>query len=122
MVRNYQDLDVWERSMDLAEAIHCLSEGLPPEEKYGLTRRLRRAVVSVPANIAEGAERHGSREFVHFLSIASGSLAETETHLLLAARLGVLDAKDLREVSSQMEVLGRMLTALKRSLRRSLSA
>ena len=85
-LRNYRDLEVWQQSMELAETVWRLSGRFPVEERFGMTSQLRRAATSVPANIAEGAERHGTREFLQFLGIASGSLAETETFLLLAER------------------------------------
>ena len=115
--RSYRDLDVWKRSMALAEAVWRLSSRFPAEERFGMTSQLRRAATSVPANIAEGAERHGTGEFLHFLGIASGSLAETETFLMLAERLGLIPPEKLKDALDQSEEIGRMLNGLKRSLR-----
>ncbi|MFP4192489.1 MAG: four helix bundle protein [Candidatus Hydrogenedentota bacterium] len=89
----------------------------PAEEKFGLTSQIRRAVASIPANIAEGAERNGTPEFLQFLGIASGSLAEVETFLALAERLKMTANEDLAPVWEQTKDVGRMINGLKRSLR-----
>lgn len=104
--------------MELAETVWKLSAGFPPQERFGMTSQLRRAASSVPANIAEGAGRSGTGEFLHFLGVASGSLAETETFLLLAERLELLPPERSKAALEQADSVGRMLTALKRSLRR----
>jgi four helix bundle protein len=83
----HKDLDIWKMSIDLVEKIYRLTEGFPKEEQYGLTSQLRRAVVSIPSNIAEGAARNSKREYMQYLYISLGSLAETETHLIIANRL-----------------------------------
>ena len=116
-LKSYQDLEVWQRSMELAEVVWRLSARFPGEERFGMTSQLRRAATSVPANIAEGAERHGTREFLQFLGIASGSLAETETFLLLAERLGLLPSNRVKDTLEQAATVGRLLHGLKRSLR-----
>ena len=115
--RSYRDLEVWQQSMDLAEVVWRLSARFPAEERFGVTSQLRRAATSVPANIAEGAERHGTREFLQFLGIASGSLAETETFLLLSERLGLLPSNRVNDALKQAATVGRLLHGLKRSLR-----
>jgi four helix bundle protein len=97
--------------------VYRVSSLWPQAERFGLTSQVRRAAVSVPANIAEGAERHGTAEFLQFLGIASGSLAETETHLLLAVRLGMLTAEDAAPLEQLAAEIGKMLSGLKRSLR-----
>jgi four helix bundle protein len=117
-VQGYRDLEVWRQSMELAETVWRLSEGFPAQERFGMTSQLRRAASSVPANIAEGAGRSGTGEFLQFLGIASGSLAETETFLLLAERLELLPPDRSKLALQQADAVGRMLTALKRSLRR----
>ncbi|HLB47716.1 MAG TPA: four helix bundle protein [Anaerolineales bacterium] len=97
--------------------VYRLSAQFPPEEKFGLTSQIRRAAVSVAANIAEGAERTGTKGFLQFLSIASGSLAETETFLILAERLGMATKERNNPLQAQAADVGRMLNGLKRSLR-----
>ncbi|MBJ7883108.1 four helix bundle protein [Gelidibacter salicanalis] len=84
---DHKDLDVWKKSMDLVELVYRLSSQFPSDEKFGLTNQIRRAVVSIPANISEGAGRKGDKELIQFLHIALGSLAELETHYLIAVRL-----------------------------------
>lgn len=115
-LKSYQDLEVWKKSIDLAEMVYRISTQFPTEEKFGLTSQIRRAAVSVPANIAEGAARKGTGEFLQFLSVASGSLAETETFLILAERLHMLTPEQTHPVQQQAADVGRMLNGLKRSL------
>ena len=116
-LKSYRDLEVWKKSIELAEMVYRISARFPSEEKFGLTSQVRRAAVSVPANIAEGAERHGTGEFLQFLGIASGSLAETETFLILAQRLGLTTSEQTKPLMSRASEVGRMLNGLKRSLR-----
>jgi four helix bundle protein len=85
-IRSHKDLIVWQRALNLAEQVYAISAAFPRQEMYRMVDQLTRAAVSVPANIAEGHAR-GTRKDAHFISIAQGSLAETETYLLLAARL-----------------------------------
>ena len=84
---NHKDLDVWKRSMDLVEEIYKTTSNFPSSERYGLTNQLRRASVSIPSNIAEGAVRTGDKELLYFINVAIGSIAEIETQLLIAVRL-----------------------------------
>ena len=86
-MNSHKDLIVWQKSMSFVEEIYNLTKGFPDEEKYGLTAQLRRASVSIPSNISEGAARHGKKEFRHFLYMGLGSVAEVETQLELARRL-----------------------------------
>ncbi len=115
-VRSYRDLEVWKKSIDLVEAIYKLSKTFPPDERFGLTSQVRRAAASVPANIAEGAARTGTGEFLQFLSVASGSLAEVETFLILAERLKLISTEALGRLETQTSEISRMLGGLKRSL------
>ena len=116
-LKSYQDLEVWKKSIELAEMVYRLSARFPVEEKFGLTSQIRRSAASVPANIAEGAEREGTKEFLQFLGIAGGSLAETETFLVLAERLGLAREQDTTPLLDQAATVGRMLNGLKRALR-----
>jgi four helix bundle protein len=88
---NYRDLIAWQKAMDLVEGVYRTTRSWPKEELYGLTNQVRRAAVSVPANVAEGQGRRSSQEFPHHVSIAHGSLREVETHLLISRRLGYSD-------------------------------
>ncbi len=92
MIKRHHQLSVWKKSMELAEEVYSLSNQLPREEQFGLISQLRRCSVSIPSNIAEGVSRHSDKEFLRFLNIAKGSLAELETQLLLCARLYGLDS------------------------------
>jgi four helix bundle protein len=87
-LRSHKDLDLWKFAMQLAKQTYLESVNLPKEEVYGLTAQIRRAAVSIPSNIAEGAARKGSKEFCHFLYIALGSLAELETQWIISQDLG----------------------------------
>ena len=86
-MKTHMDLDVWKRSMDFVEEVYKVSAQFPKEEMYGLTSQIRRAAISIPSNIAEGASRQSAKEFVQFLYISLGSLSEVETQLMLSQRL-----------------------------------
>ncbi|MBO9502316.1 four helix bundle protein [Brevundimonas sp. A19_0] len=103
--------------MDLVETVYRLSRDWPNHELYGLVSQVRRAAVSVPANIAEGAGRRSTGEFIQFVGIARGSMAEVETLLILAGRLGYLDERTLEHLMADIAEVGRMLTGLMQSLR-----
>ncbi|MDW7712568.1 MAG: four helix bundle protein [Deferrisomatales bacterium] len=118
VVRSYRDLVVWRRSMDLAIECYRATDGFPAHETYGLASQIRRAAVSIPANVAEGHARVHRKEFEHHLSIARGSLAEFETHLEIAASLGYLSAEQTRSLKEGAGQTGRMLNALLTSLRK----
>lgn len=117
-VSNYRNLVAWQRAMELAEAAYRLTERLPDAERFGLTSQARRAAVSVPSNIAEGHGRGTPRALLSFVRIANGSMKELETQLLLSQRLGYLTADDLRPVMGLADEVGRLLTGLRRSLKR----
>ena len=118
LIRSYRDLQVWPEAMDLAEACYRTTRGFPKEELYGMTSQMRRAAVSVAANIAEGHGRDGRGEFVQFLRVAQGSLKELETHLLLSQRVELVSAKTVEPILGRCEATGKMLRALIRSLQR----
>lgn len=86
--RKHHELNAWQVAMDLVKEIYRITAGFPPSELYGLTSQMRRAAVSIPSNIAEGAARNGTKEFIQFLAISRGSLSELETQLLIAVDLG----------------------------------
>ena len=116
-VRGFRDLFAWQRAIDLAEDVYEATRTWPREEAYGLTAQVRRAAASVMANIAEGKGRSGSREFLHHLSIADGSLSAVEADLLLARRLGFLDEVALEALVHQIEETRSLVRGLIRSLR-----
>ena len=88
---NHKDLEVWKQSMDLVALIYKTTDLFPKSEQFGLSQQMRRAAVSIPSNIAEGAARKGNKEFIQFVSIALGSLAELETQLLISERLNYIE-------------------------------
>jgi four helix bundle protein len=105
--------------MDLAEACYRLTATFPRDELYGLSSQVRRACVSIPANIAEGYGRNSKGAYGQFLKVAQGSLKELETHLLLAERLRLVEAETTKPLLTSCDALGRMLRALIRSIERS---
>ena len=115
-VTNYRDLIVWQKAMDLVETAYQATKTFPREEIYGLTQQLRRAVVSIPSNIAEGQGRRSTREFLNFLSIAHGSLREVETQTLIAQRLRYIDADMAGDLCGRCAEVGRLINGLTKSL------
>jgi four helix bundle protein len=110
---SHKDLVVWQKSMALACKVYAGTRLLPREERFGLRSQLRRAAISIPSNIAEGSARHGRAEFIHFLHISRGSLAELETQYAIGCQLGLIqDAAMLEEIAE----VGRLLNGLIRSL------
>jgi four helix bundle protein len=114
--RNYRDLVVWQDSIQLAKSIYKLSEKFPKHETYALADQIRRAIVSVPSNIAEGQARKAPGDFRRFLHIALGSLAEVDTQLVLAQEFGYLNSNDVDGLFEQIQVLRKKLYALINSL------
>ena len=117
MIRSYRDLKVWERSIELAVASHALAKTLPRSEEFGLRSQIRRSAASIPANIAEGHGRVHRGDYVHHLSIARGSLAELETHVILGQRLALLSSSDVSSLLELADEVSRMLYALINALR-----
>lgn len=115
-MQTYRDLIVWRKALDLVEDVYKATKGWPREEIYGLTSQVRRAVVSVPANIAEGQGRGSVRDFLRFLAIANASLIESETHLFIARRLRDLEEETLLPLLQQTAEVSRLLQGLTRSL------
>ena len=119
--RGYRDLVVWQKAIDLAVAVHASTRSLPAQERFGLIAQLNRASVSVPSNIAEGAARRTTRDFLAFVHIARGSLAEIETQLLVSHRIGYLDAETFESLSAQADEVGRMVNGLIAGLQRKVA-
>ena len=117
-MRPHERLEVWTRAIDFVITIYKITESFPKEEKFGLTSQIRRAAVSVPANIAEGAARESGKEFVHFLSNAQGSASELGTELLIAHRLGYIKKEQYVEAGTELDNIGRMIFGLSQHLKR----
>jgi four helix bundle protein len=111
-IRSYRDLLVWQRGMDLVELIYKFTENLPAREQWGLSSQMRRASISVPANIAEGYGRQSSGNYKQFLSISRGSLLELETHVELCIRLKYLKKTDGELLLNIIIEISKMLTSL----------
>jgi four helix bundle protein len=116
-VRNYQDLIVWQKSMDLVQQIYEVTRHFPAEEKFALTNQMRRAAVSVPSNIAEGQGRRTTPDFLKHLSIAYGSLRELETQTMIADRLRFLAKTECQDILDSTGEIGRLLNGLRNSLK-----
>ena len=115
-ITHYKDLGVWQKSMDLAVEIFKVARWLPKEELYGLSDQMRRAVVSVPSNIAEGQQRSSTRDYIRFLHIAKGSLGELETQIMLCERLEYLGKDKTDQLIKQCIEIQRMISGLINSL------
>jgi four helix bundle protein len=109
-IKNHKDLEVWKKSMDLVSNIYKITESFPNKELYGLTNQIRRAAVSIPSNIAEGAARNSKKEFIQFLYIALGSLSELETQIIIANRLEYLN--NLDTLSEDLKFVQKLINGL----------
>ena len=119
-ITHFRELRVWQGAMELVEAIYRSSAGFPKAEMYGLTSQVRRAAVSVPSNIAEGHSRESTKDYLRHVAIAQASLAEIETQIEIACRLGYLEGTRLAVLLEQSASLGRQLYALRNALARRL--
>ena len=115
-VNSYQDLIVWQKSIDLVEEIYKLIRLLPREENYALANQMRRSAISIPSNIAEGQQRNSTKEFINFLSIAKGSNAELQTQLIICVRLDYLNKKQILTAMTLTEEISKMLIRLSEAL------
>jgi four helix bundle protein len=120
MVTSYRELIVWQRAMDFAASVYAVTRRFPREETYAVTSQLRRAAVSVPTNIAEGHSRGARGAYLNHLSIAAGSLAESETLLLLADRLAYTSEDTTATLLGEADHVGRMLRRLRQNMPRPL--
>src|SRR2546421_8782549 len=110
--RGFRDLRAWKDGMELVEEVYRLTRDFPKHEVYGLTNQLRRAAVAIPSNIAEGQARKHLKEYLQFLSTAKGSLAEVQTQLEIAARLGYITGEQLKPILDRADSLSRQLYTL----------
>ena len=116
-MKDFRELQVWQKAHRLTLAVYQLTATFPREELYGITSQLRRCACSIPANLAEGCGRNGDAELARFCSIAAGSASELEYHLLLAKDLKLIKPKDHEELSQRTTELKKMLTALRQKLK-----
>lgn len=116
--RPHRKLDVWQKAMALVKDIYTITAEFPESEGYGLTSQMRRAAVSIPSNIAEGAGRRGHKEFLQFINIAQGSVSELDTQLELATMVGYLDAECRDDLTEKLTDLTKMLYGLARAIKK----
>ena len=121
VIANYRDLAVWQRAMELAALVYKLTARLPREEIYGLSSQLQRAAVSIPSNIAEGHARESTKEYLRYLLVSRGSMAELETQLLLCQKLRLLSEEDVEHALIVSDEIGRMIRGLQKSLTKKLN-
>ncbi|KKT52685.1 MAG: hypothetical protein VE96_C0010G0006 [candidate division Kazan bacterium GW2011_GWA1_44_22] len=111
-MNTYKELAVWQKSRHLVANIYSLTKTFPVSEQYILTSQINRSAISIPSNIAEGWARHSTKEFINFLYIARGSLAELETQLLLGSDLNYVSSKKLAEIENQLNEINKMLSGI----------
>lgn len=116
-MRKLEDIKIWHKSMELAVSVYEQTLKFPAAEKFNLISQMQRAAISIPSNVAEGAERNSEKEFVHFLSIAHGSLYELETQIRIAEKLNYLPAEILIQLLEQIHELQKMSYSFQRSLK-----
>ena len=122
MAQHYKDLIAWQKAMDLVSVLYDATDDFPKRETYSLTNQMRRAVVSIPSNIAEGQAHFSRREFRHFLRHSCGSLAELETQILIAQRRNYLSESQTKELLGRTHEVGRILSGLLNSLKERIPA
>ena len=115
-INYYTDLKVWQKAMDLVVLVYQAMKSMPKEEMYALSSQIRRAAVSIPANIAEGQQRNSTKEYVHFLYVAKGSLGELETEIIICERLGYLNGDQTEQIKTLCSETGKMLNGLIKNL------
>ena len=120
-VQHYRELIVWQKAIVLVEEVYRSTNSFPKTEIYALTNQIRRAAISIPSNIAEGQGRNSTREFLHFLSVAQGSLMELETQVTIAERLGYFNQTQEKHLLDSTAEVSRMLSGLRNSLNKKLA-
>jgi four helix bundle protein len=115
--RPHKNLDLWKNSMVLAKLICKITSGFPSFEQFGLVSQMRRAGVSIPSNIAEGAARSGKREFLQFINVAQGSASELDTQVELAKELGFMNQRGYDEIISKITVISKQLLGLAKTIK-----
>lgn len=117
-MHNLKELKIWQKAVELATEIYRLTADFPQEERYGLTSQIRRSVVSISSNIAEGAGRNSEKEFVQFLSISNGSAYELQTQLIISKNLGLV-ATSLDDILDQIDQIQKMNYSLQQKFTRN---
>jgi four helix bundle protein len=115
-ISTYKDLKIWQRSRVLVKEIYLLSANFSKDEKFGLTSQVRRSAISIPSNIAEGWSKKSTKDYIRFLNISLGSIAELDTQVVLAFDLRYIDEKSFNKFSNELEELGKMINGLIKSL------
>lgn len=118
MGKPHQKLDVWKRAINFVEQIYKITSSFPSDERFGLTSQMRRAAVSIPSNVAEGAARNSYKEFINFLHISQGSIAELETQLIISKNLLFLEPQTEEALLKELVEISRMIIGLQKSLRK----
>jgi four helix bundle protein len=118
MVKSHKDLQVWKEAVELSVICHDITRKFPREEQFGLTSQMRRAAISTASNIAEGAARASSKEFIQFLYISLGSASELDTQIEIAQRVGLGEPSELKRLQLQANMVSRLLQGLIRSVKR----
>lgn len=119
-MKPHKTLNSWIKSFDLVKDVYTTTIDFPSDEKFGLVSQMRRAAVSIPVNIAEGAARKGSKEFIHFLHISLGSMAELDTLILLGSELGFIDSEKANILIDKFDVIGKLIYGLIKKLQAGL--
>nr|WP_314496068.1 four helix bundle protein [uncultured Chryseobacterium sp.] len=117
-MHNFEKLIFWQKSIELAKEVYIICADLPKDEKFGLISQIKRAVVSVPSNIAEGAGRNSDREFYHFLGIANASSFELQTQLILTREFNLLNAEKVNSLISNLNEIQKMIYSFKSNLKK----
>jgi len=117
MIKDFKDLIVWQKAMELVVEVYQLVKKLPKEELFALSDQMRRAAISIPSNIAEGQGRNSVKEYIRFLAIAKGSKAELETQLLLCVKVNYLNKVEIQTAINLIQEIGRMINTLQKSLK-----
>jgi four helix bundle protein len=119
-ISSFRELRVWQLAMDVTEKVYQLTADFPKSEIYGLSSQMRRSAVSIPSNIAEGQGRDSTKEFLHFLAIAFGSICELETQLLIANRFNYISNDDLQSILITLTATSKTTRGLQKSLKSKL--
>lgn len=111
-IKDYKDLQIWQKGIDIVDEIYSATDGFPKSELYGLTNQMRRASVSIPSNIAEGFARSYQKEYRRFLFVSLGSCAELDTQLIIANRRGYIEGKQTEQLADKINHASRMISSL----------